>query len=228
MINENNDSIRFGIREYAINGTDNRHNFQPIEYVETLKGKTDCFQSIYLHSSELEKYYHAQETIQGKASLTGYRKEVSCEILPLDIDVEGDLEKAKFITRGLLYRLENDFGVDCHQVRIDFSGNKGFHIDIPAQLFGGFIPSALLPQLHSKIVHQLALGFEDAVDLDIYYTVGLIRIENTKHSKTGLFSIPLTFEEVNTLTIVEIKTLALVQRDVPTVDPTSRIRSAPF
>src|ERR1039458_2821388 len=99
MNNENNDSLRFGIREYAINGVDNRHNFQPIEYVETLKGKADCFQSIYLHSSEIEKYYQAQGTIQGKPSLIGYKKEVSCDAVTLDIDVEGDLEKAKFITQ---------------------------------------------------------------------------------------------------------------------------------
>ena len=28
-------------------------------------------------------------------------------------------------------------------------------------------------------MYQLALGFDNAVDQDIYYTVGLIRIENT-------------------------------------------------
>ncbi len=220
-MNHDDNAVTFGIREYATNGTTNRHNFQPIEYVETLNGTTDSFQSIYLHSSEIEKYFQAQATLTGKPGLTGYKKEVSCDVLTIDIDVEGDLDRAKFIAKGMLSRLGNDFGVDCLQVRIVFSGNKGFHIDIPSQLFGGFIPSAQLPRLHSKIVQLLASGFEDAVDLGIYYTVGLIRVENTRHSTSGLFAIPLTLKEVNSLKIEEIKAMAEDTRDLAAVDPTA-------
>jgi P4 family phage/plasmid primase-like protien len=212
-------ALTYGIREYAIDGPNNRSKFHPLEYVDTLKGKTDCFQSIYLHSSEIEKYYHARETTTGKPGLTGYKGSVSCDTLTIDIDVKGDLQRAQFILKGILFRLEHDFGVDCHQLRINFSGNKGFHIDIPAILFGGFTPSPDLPKLHSIIVRQLALNFEDAVDLDIYYTIGLIRIENTIHSSSGLYSIPLTYEEVNELAIDEIKALAAGIRNLPKVDP---------
>ncbi|MEI7906854.1 MAG: hypothetical protein WCI84_05800, partial [Bacteroidota bacterium] len=218
MNNEQNDLTPYGIREFAFNGTNNRHAFHPLEYVETLKGQTDCFQSIYLHSLEIEKYYHAQATITGKPGLTGYKGIVSCDVLTIDIDVKNDLYKAQFILKGILYRLENDFSVDCHQLRINFSGNKGFHADIPAVLFGGFNASPDIPKLHSKIVHQLALNFEDAVDLNIYYTIGLIRIENTIHSSSGLYSIPLTLEEVNSLTIDEIKALAATVRELPVAD----------
>ena len=218
MNNEQDNLTPYGIREFAFNGANNRHSFHPIQFIETLKGQTDCFQSIYHHSSEIEKYYHAQATITGKPGLTGYKGIVSCDVLTIDIDVKDDLPRAQSILKGILYRLERDFGVDCHQVRLVFSGNKGFHLDIPSPLFGGFLPSIDLPKLHSKIVYQLALGFDNAVDQDIYYTVGLIRIENTKHSSSGLFSIPLTLEEVNSLTIDEIKALAVAIRDVPVVD----------
>lgn len=221
MNNEQNNLRPYGIREYAINGTNNRHAFHPIEQVETLIGKTDCFQSIYLHSSEIENYYHAQATITGKPGLTGYKGIVSCDVVTIDIDVKDDLPRAQTILKGILYRLERDFGVDCHQVRIVFSGNKGFHLDIPSILFGGFTPSTDLPKLHSKIIYQLALGFDNAVDQDIYYTVGLIRIENTKHSASGLFSIPLTLEEVNSLAIDEIKALAVGIRELPVVEHSS-------
>ena len=218
MNNEQNDLTPYGIREFAINGANNRHAFHPIEHVETLKGNTDCFQSIFLHSSEIENYYHAQATINGKPGLTGYKGIVSCDVLTIDIDVKDDLPRAQSILKGILFRLERDFGVNGHQVRIVFSGNKGFHLDIPSPLFGGFLPSVDLPKLHSRIVYQLALGFDNAVDQDIYYTVGLIRIENTKHSSSGLFSIPLTFEEINSLTIDEIKAQAVSIRELQSID----------
>ena len=220
-MNNDNNAVTYGIREYATNGPTNRHNFQPREHVESLKGQHDCFQSLYLHSSEIEKYYQAQATINGKPGLIGYKGVVSCDVLTIDIDVKGDLDKAQQIAKGLLFRLERDFGVDCHIVKIVFSGNKGFHIDIPSALFGEFIPSVGLPNLHSKIVYQLALGFESAVDLDIYYTIGLIRIENTRHGSSRLFSIPLTLEEMNTLTIDEIKLLAMEPRDIAMVNSTT-------
>lgn len=220
MQNENTNST-YGIREYAINGTSSRHQFHPIEYVDTLKGRTDCFQSIYTHSSIIEKYYQAQATITGKPGLTGYRDSVACNNLTIDIDVKGDLARALTILRGMLSRLEHDFEVNCNHLRINFSGNKGFHIEIPDVLFGGFVPSANLPRLHSAIAYQLALGFEDAVDMDIYYTIGLIRIENTVHGTSNLYSIPLTYEEATKLTIEEIKAMAASVRDLPRIGPST-------
>jgi P4 family phage/plasmid primase-like protien len=221
MTYDKNLSDIFCVREYAIGGTTNRHQFHSIQHVEMLKGKDDAFQSIYLHSPTIQEYFKAQSVINGKPSLTGYKEIVGSDFLFGDIDVKGDLATAQSITKSLIDRWERDFQVHSSTIRIVFSGNKGFHLDIPAELFAGFSPSKQLPQLQSAIVRHLAMGFENSVDLDIYYTLGLIRIENTKHGSSGLFAIPLTYEELSTLTIDQIKALAVSPRDLARIDTTT-------
>ena len=225
MTYDQNLTDTYCVREFATGGTTNRHQFHPLQYVETLKGQDDCFQSIYLHSPTIQEYFKAQTVITGKPSLTGYKDVVGSDFLPIDVDVKDDLPQAQVVTKALLARLESEFQVDCRNIRIVFSGNKGFHLELPSELFGGFTPSTSIPRLHNAIVRYLAMGFDKNVDLDIYYTLGLIRIENTKHSSSGLFAIPLTLEEINTLTIEQIKALAVSPRDLPIEPPSSFVQT---
>ncbi len=205
----------FNIREYSIGSVSNRNNFNTIDYAEQLSGKIESFRSLYQHTTDIIKYAEAQETIRQKKTVSGYKAAVAASELVLDIDVKDDLQRALDITRGLVNRLEIDFSVNPEHLRIQFSGNKGFHIEIPAELFGGFDPSDKLPRLQALIARAISAGFEDVVDLDIYYHVALYRIENTRHGVSGLFTMPLTPDELNGLSLEGIKTLASSPRELP-------------
>jgi replicative DNA helicase len=73
-------------------------------------------------------------------------------------------------------------------VEIYFSGAKGFHVAIPGSYFG-FEPREDLPQIHRAIAKELFNVFN--LDFAIYDVNRLFRLQNTKHSKTGLYKVIL-------------------------------------
>jgi len=51
------------------------------------------------------------------------------KFLTFDVDVKGDLQKAKWITIKLVESLKQ-VGIDDKDIHISFSGNKGYHVDL--------------------------------------------------------------------------------------------------
>ncbi len=199
-----NEHSLFNTREYAIGSTLNRNNFESLEFAQSLTGTNEAYFSYFLHTDQIRSYAEAQRTLHGTYSAKGYKGIVAAHRILIDIDVKGDLPKAHTVTRDLLSRLKTSFDIPTSSLRSKFSGSKGFHIEIPSELFGGFEPSASLPALHKAIVVQLCKGFEESIDISIYHTTALIRIENTINSKSGLYCIPLTVDEINAMSIEEI------------------------
>ncbi len=199
---------QFNIREYAIGSVNNRNRFESLDFADTLQGKRDIYQSYFLHSAQIINYANTHFTPTGEKSAAGYKGVVATEWLKADIDEKNNLSQALEVARQSVLRLVNDFKVPASDVHTIFSGSKGFHIELADGLFGGFTPSPKLPWLIKQIAIEIWSGFELYLDTSIYHTVALIRIENTQNSKSGLYSIPLTVDELQTLTIDEIKGLA--------------------
>ncbi len=106
------------------------------------------------------------------------------------------------------------FEVDISSIRIYFSGNKGFHITIPFQLFAiKLMPSLEFWKKVKLFAEELSKGFK-SVDMSIYEIRRLIRMANTINPKSGLYKIPLSYNELCNLTIEQIKELASTQRDI--------------
>jgi putative DNA primase/helicase len=218
----NNANSEYNIKEFATGGVTNRHHFEHPTYREELKGQQECYETLYLHTQDLVNYARAKALVsEGRKSVVGYQGFISADRLVIDIDNKDDLQAAKDETVNLVKRLVNECLISADHVEICFSGNKGFHITIPAQLFGNFEPSKELHSLHSNIVENLCAGYEQSIDYSIYNRVGLMRIENTIHGKTGLFAVPLTLEELTNNSIEQIKALATAQRTITTVDWTT-------
>ena len=82
------------------------------------------------------------------------------------------------------------------------SGSKGFHVRVPAELFGGGKPTKRLPLIYRQVALNLAAkaGIQD-LDLKPYSGKrgGMLRIEN-KQRPDGRYKVPLTLEEVKTIT----------------------------
>src|SRR5206468_4262401 len=84
---------------------------------------------------------------------------------------------------------------------------------LPAELFGGFEPSNRLPA-YFKAMGKRLIG-DIAFDPSIYDRLRLWRLENSRHEKSGLYRVRLTWQEVQTLTIGEIETRAGQPRALP-------------
>jgi len=106
-------------------------------------------------------------------------------------------------------------------VRVYFSGKKGFHVLVNEKVFG-MEPNNYLHKVFKYIMTFLSLKLGEqtaagrsplkALDKTVYTVKRMLRVPNTKHATTGLYKIELTHEELETLSIDEIKNLAVAKR----------------
>ena len=129
-----------------------------------------------------------------------------------DFDDINDFEHVRKDAIVVLNMIEVVFLVKKEWLKIYFSGNKGIHIILPAEILG-VTPSAELNHVY-KYIANLAKGFtpNKTVDTQIYDNKRLFRIPNTKHEKSGLYKIPITLNELQTLSINQIRNMATAQR----------------
>lgn len=128
--------------------------------------------------------------------------------LYLDFDDADNFEYAREdIIRTLsffkiVYKIPND------QLKIYFSGHKGFHLIVPKEILG-VEPNKNLNGIFKTIAEQVkTFSSHKTVDLQIYDNKRLFRVPNSMHSKTNLYKIILTPQELRTLTEDQIKDLA--------------------
>ena len=131
-----------------------------------------------------------------------------------DFDDINDFEHVRKDAIVVLNMIEVIFLVKKEWLKIYFSGNKGIHIILPAEIIG-VTPSAELNCIY-KYIANLAKGFtpNKTVDTQIYDNKRLFRIPNTKHEKSGLYKIPITLNELQTLPIQQIRQMAVNQRTI--------------
>jgi hypothetical protein len=178
--------MKYSIYRYvdvAFGGPDKRNNVKDLTNLEIPEGKKDCYRTIFRFD---ERYkHHCEKT----GSVSGFKGICYADWLPFDID-EKKLDLAYGKTKEAIELLRVNYDVDA--VYLYFSGCKGFHILLPAELFGGFYPSQSLPACFKLMVKEM---LEKYCDLSIYEINRLFRIEQTVNSKSGLYKIPLSMSE---------------------------------
>src|SRR5215218_9303688 len=185
----------------AVGGVNKRNNVIRLdEYAPN--GHVDCFTS-YLRFPESFRA-HVEHNAQ---SVKGYRGVAKADYVPLDYDNEDDPGQALEDVRRSLRVWEAKYDLPMEAVRVYFSGNKGFHVEIPEEPFGGFRASKNIARKLKTLVMQLGEGAQ-SLDAEIYDTVRLWRTPNTRHGKTRLYKVPISTEELFTLTPEEIRELA--------------------
>ncbi len=136
--------------DVAFGSVANRNNIITIdslpEYIrkwrtENHRKPIDCYKTYFLYSDEMISHVNNEKSVRGFAG--------SCwsKIFPIDIDSENLIE-SQDKAKSVLIELRNNFGVNLKNIKLYFSGAKGFHIEIPSKLFGGFIPS---PRLNKSL-----------------------------------------------------------------------------
>ena len=191
--------------ELVQNDVRNRGNIVPLGTIPA--SNEEVYRSLYLFTADYGVY------VEKTKSVSGYDGIVSIDYIPFDFDGE-DLSKVLDICRKFVLYLANSFGIDGRGLKYYFSGSKGYHIYLPAQLILPK-PSTTLPDEIKNMVKQINAGFtEYNVDLSIYDKTRIFRAVNTINAKTGLYKIPLTYYEFMNLSIEEILKTAEAPRDI--------------
>ena len=132
----------------------------------------------------------------------------------MDLDCEDDPDRAKREGYVLVYHLITKLKIPEHSVSIAFTGLKGIGIIVNRRVFGTE-PSELLPRIHKSMAEELKEKLKlETLDLKVYDRRRLWRLENAKHPKSGLFKIRLTFSELQSLSIQQIRELASKRRPI--------------
>ncbi len=176
-----------------------RNNVQHVESVRIHDGAVDCYTSLYRFDLRYKQLCDRTGSVKGAASLPCY-----ADFLWFDIDA-ADLDKALLDARQLVVNFERIVPTLSGSIRAYFSGSKGFHIGIPAGLFE-WEPSENLPCIHRSLA--LDLAGDVPIDTAIYEHNRLWRVPNTKHGKSGLYKVALTYEQLATWDMGQIKKLA--------------------
>ena len=196
---------KYRYRQIAIGSVKHRGNLIRTDEVENSlpENAVDCFTTWMDYDESAIEYYAKNNRIGG------YDGIVFPKIFPIDIDCGGDLESSLKVCREITGTLVHVFDVDRNSFRIFYSGSKGYHIEIPSSLFD-ITPA---PQKEMcRMLKSIALKLHDNVDDKIYKPNMLWRIANTINSKSGLYKIPITYDELHSLSTAEIQELAKSSR----------------
>ena len=200
----------------AIGGANRRNRVVRADAFAPPPGAVDCFRTYLLFSDDLLRYMEANPNDAGRPSVRGYPGPSLALSVPLDFDREGDPAAALADARAFVRRVGARFDLPPQAVRAWFSGRKGFSLELPAALFGGFAPSPETAARLGALVGVLAEGLP-TLDGKIYERVRLWRVENTVNAKSGLFKIPLATHELLTLGLDQVRDLATRPREVERV-----------
>lgn len=147
----------------------------------------DYYLSIYKFNDD---QYNQFKTTKSIKQIT----DVVTDKLVFDFDSK-DLEQAKLDTIEICSRLAES-GIDLNDLKIAFSGNKGFHVEVD-------IDENITPSEHKAIAKQLANGLT-TFDPKVYDAARPFRVPGSINKKSGLFKMPLTPEELLSFTTEEV------------------------
>lgn len=136
-------------------------------------------------------------------------------VLDLDnhIETEEDFNDIRLEALASISYMKVALCVPKHLIRCYFSGAKGFHICAPATVWF----DEPIPHMHLKY-KALATDIKTKcnlrmVDMTLYDWRHLLRLQNTINSKTGLYKIELTHEELRHISLDDLLRLASQPRD---------------
>lgn len=166
----------------------------PYSIVGKNQDKSWFFSPVY-YSETHKKAFNKNKSIAGI-------RDVTTNNLWWDIDSK-DLNDSRDSTIQLCEKLLT-CGFKEHHFKITATSNKGFHVLIK-------IDKSLNIDQVKNICMNLGEGI-NGVDSKVYLPTQLLRLPNTTHEKTKLFALPMTYTELKSTTIDEIKELSKLPR----------------
>lgn len=196
--------------DVAVGGAERRNHLVDAFRWRPPQGASDCYRTVYRYPDAMQAHF------RDRRSVSGYAGPLYADWLPIDFDAEGDLDRALASARVAVQQLQVRFDLRAEELRLYFSGSKGFHLLVPAAMFSPE-PSPTLNATFAAMAGRMFDGVE--YDAGIYDNVRLFRVSNTRHGKTGLYKVPLTPAELLSLDSASILELAKQPRSVAAWDP---------
>lgn len=152
---------------------------------------------------------HENRDIFSSICIYAESNHTSDHIIPIffDIDCPTDLKAAQESTITLCIMLMERTTVPQECLDIYFSGNKGFHVLIACEVFNA-IHSPHVLVLYKAMAQKAQQHGVSCLDLSVYTNRRIWRMPNSINTKSGLYKIPLTFEELRDMDIAGIQELA--------------------
>jgi hypothetical protein len=176
----------------------------------TLLGRV-VFGSTYAFNHELAEHEAANARNGKPNSLAGYAGMLFSPLLTFDIDrkdAAGNADVSRALDDAIrLYIVLLESGIPPEHILLSFSGNKGFHLQLPSMLVGAK-PSRSFATAAGSFCRQLASEAGVVIDASLYNPLQPLRAPNSRNEKSGLFKIALTPHEFLELSAAEIQTLA--------------------
>ncbi len=138
---------------------------------------------------------------------------VFCPDFVIDIDVDGDLASARQQTLAVCRLLEKRLGIDPASIAVYFSGAKGFHLIVFAEVFALTPTDNALP-VWKRLAQRLHDKYRIAgIDTAIYHPRALLRLPNCRHSGSGRYKVAVEFAELRDFDIDYVLELAQRPRE---------------
>jgi hypothetical protein len=160
------------------------------EFNNDLTANSDFYSSIYYYNEEHYKQFQKTGTVVKI-------KDVTTDRLVFDFDSKDDLQQSKQDTLSLCNKL---FKQNINS-EVYFSGGKGFTVIIN-------LDKEITPEKAQELSTEVFGKDLKTLDPGIYNASRILRLPNTKHNKTGLYKVALTYEQLSMKTIDEIKEYA--------------------
>ena len=193
----------------ALGALNRRNHVRRLGDLDLKEGGAERYISHRRATEALLEWTRTHTNAHGQPTIEGFPGEVWDPSLPFDFDDRHDPAHALEWMRQFLGRLERE-DVPLDALRIYFSGAKGFHVEIPHTLFGGFEPSDQLHVWERAAALELMNGIP--FDSAVYDKLRLWRLPNTLNAKGQRYKVQLSLDEVRGLSMAEILALAEAPR----------------
>lgn len=136
--------------------------------------------------------------------------------LLIDLDSEEGAIQSHMDCIRLINGLRDKYDVDPKNLKIWVTGSKGFHLEIPAELFGAKPDTQLyflFKLFVTKLISEIFGNSPCSIDMSMYPggKGKLLRVENIKRPN-GRYKVPITNEELTRLQYPELLQLAEAPR----------------
>lgn len=111
------------------------------------------------------------------------------------IESEEDYIKIKEDVKKAIRYLTIILSIDVSQIQFFFSGNKGLHLTVDHRVMG-LEPHVAINQVYKEIAKDIERYCKhETLDLRVYDDKRLFRLVNSINKKSGLYKVPITYEE---------------------------------
>lgn len=201
------------------------------------------------HIEDIPKWQHEEAkdfncfaTVQKYANDKKTEGEDFLAPLYFDLDYSEDPSIAQAEAVKLVEFFTEELDIQSQDIKIYFSGSKGFHVIIDERALG-VTPRTDLHRVYKHIAGYLRYRLGDttekeaedgklveyieplkAVDLVVYTVKRMLRLPYSRHQKTGLYKIELTLQQLKDLSLEDIKERARTGQPIQQEEKTIRKR----